>query len=209
MTTRLLIATNNKGKRREIQAILGPTHLDVELVLPADVGLHLDVDETGSTYAENAALKAEAFCRLSGLLTLADDSGLEVETLGNEPGIRSARYAPWPGATDADRRHYLLEKLTASGAPRPWAARFRCTIALAAPGRPLKYAEGVCPGQIISEERGSNGFGYDPIFWMPELGCTMAELSEEHKNQLSHRARALAAALPVLEMLIEKAGKRE
>lgn len=190
----LLIASSNPGKLREIQAVLGD--LPCRLVLPADLGLNLDVQETGLTYAENAALKAHAYWRASGLLTLADDSGLEVNALDGAPGLHSARYSPQPGASDADRRRLLLQNL--AGKPRPWAARFMCTVAVADSTGMLRFAEGVCPGEIIPEERGSDGFGYDPIFQLNELDLTMAELSMAHKNTLSHRARALITARPCL-----------
>lgn len=196
---RLLLATNNQGKRREISALLAD--LELELVLPGELGLNLQVEETGSTYAENAAKKALAFAKASGLPALGDDSGLEVDALDGGPGLYSARYSPMPNATDADRRLYLLEKL--QGKPRPWTARFRCVVALAFPGPDggpgqVQFAEGVCEGEIIPEERGTGGFGYDPIFFIPEAGRTMAELSMDEKNQLSHRARAIRAARPLL-----------
>lgn len=192
---KLLIATNNRGKLREIQALL--TDLLLELVIPADLGLQLEVDETGQTYAENAALKVRAFAQASGLMALADDSGLEVDALDGQPGVHSARFAPWPGATDADRRKLLLERL--ADQPQPWTARFRCLAAIAVPGdETIHLVEGVCPGQIIPEERGQNGFGYDPIFLIPELGRTMAQLEMDEKNRLSHRARAVLAARPWL-----------
>lgn len=192
---RLLIASSNPGKLSEIQAILG--ELECELRTPGGSGIQIEVEETGQSYAENAALKALAFCNASEMATLADDSGLEVDALGGLPGLRSARFSPLPNASDADRRKYLLSLL--SGKPRPWKARFRCTIALAFPNGALQFAEGECAGEIIPEERGSNGFGYDPIFLLPELGCTMAELADQQKNKLSHRARALQAARPLLE----------
>jgi len=192
---KLLIATNNRGKLREMQALLAD--LPAELVIPADLGLQLEVDETGITYAENAILKARAFALASNLVVLADDSGLEVDALGGQPGVHSARFAPWPGATDADRRKLLLTRL--AGRPQPWTGRFRCLAAVAAPfDDTVQLAEGVCPGQIISEERGENGFGYDPIFLIPELGRTMAQLEMDEKNRLSHRARAVLAARPLL-----------
>jgi XTP/dITP diphosphohydrolase len=197
---KLLLATNNIAKLREIEAILA--NLPVELITPTMIGLKLDVPEDGATYAENASLKALAFARLAGLISLADDSGLEVQALEGLPGVRSARFAPQPGATDADRRHYLLEQL--HGKPTPWKALFRCTVALASPDGEVRFAEGVCPGMIIPEERGHNGFGYDPIFLLPELGLTMAELISEEKNRLSHRSRALRAAEPALLELLAK-----
>ena len=186
---KLLIATNNQGKLEEIHAIL--KNVEVELLSPADMGLELDVEEDGQTYAENATKKALAFSQASGLISLADDSGLEVDALDGTPGLHSARYSTLPNATDADRRATLL--LNLSRHPRPWAARFRATIAIAGPGGGVKLAEGICPGEIIPEERGTGGFGYDPLFWVPELGQSFAELPSERKNAISHRARAMAA----------------
>ncbi len=193
----ILVATANRGKLHEIQSLLAD--LPLRLLIPADLGLSLEVAETGDTYAANAALKASAFARLAGLLTLADDSGLEVDALGGLPGVRSARFSPLPGANDADRRSYLLAQL--DGKPRPWTAHFHCTVALAEADGETTYFEGDCPGEIIPGERGTNGFGYDPIFLLPELGRTMAELSMDEKNQLSHRARAIKAAIPTLRRL--------
>jgi XTP/dITP diphosphohydrolase len=190
----LLIASTNKGKLREIQALLADVAVD--LLTPLDLDLHLEVQEEGHTYAENAALKALAFARRTGLLSLGDDSGLEVEALGGAPGLHSARYAPQTGASDADRRLYLLQNLQSY--PRPWLARFHCTVALATPQGELRFAEGECRGEIIPQERGEHGFGYDPIFLIPAKGRTMAELSMEKKNQLSHRARAVKAAIPLI-----------
>jgi len=191
---KLLIATNNKGKLAEFQAIL--QDLEVGLVRPADIGLELDVEEDGQTYAENATKKALAFSQASGLVSLADDSGLEVDALEGAPGLHSKRYAPIPNATDSDRRVYLREQLR--GKPRPWVARFRATVAVASPERGVKLAEGICLGEIIPEERGTGGFGYDPIFLLKDLGKTMAELEMDEKNRLSHRGLAVQAALPIL-----------
>jgi XTP/dITP diphosphohydrolase len=198
----LLIASTNTGKLREIEAILGCASVDarsLSLVLPSQLGILLQVEEDGSTYAENAAKKALAYAQASGLVTLADDSGLEVNALDGRPGLYSARYAPWPGATDADRRHYLLQNLARK--PRPWMAHFHCTVAIAMPGGGVYFADGDCQGEIIPEERGTGGFGYDPIFFLPALGKTMAELPMQEKNQLSHRARAILAAAPVIQKI--------
>ncbi len=194
---KLLIATGNKGKVREIQALLGA--LDVELVIPKDLGIEMDVVEDGLTYAENAAKKARAYSQASGLVALADDSGLEVAALDGAPGLYSARYSPQPGATDADRRAYMLQNL--AGKPRPWKAHFHATIAIATPDGQVDYAEGNCFGEIIPVERGNGGFGYDPIFLLPALGKTMAELEMDEKNRLSHRALAVQNALPILKRL--------
>lgn len=191
---RLLIASSNKGKLAEIMALLEDVPLDA--VLPADIGIQLDVEEDGQTYAENSMKKALAYCQASGLVTLADDSGLEVDALGGQPGLHSARFSGKPGATDADRRKYLLEKL--KGHPQPWPAAFKSTVVIATPDGRSFTLDGECRGQIIPEERGTNGFGYDPIFLVEGMECTMAELSMEEKNRLSHRARAILAARPVL-----------
>jgi XTP/dITP diphosphohydrolase len=200
---RLLIASTNRGKLREIQAVLAG--LPVDLVLPADLGMTLHVDETGETYAENAALKARAYCQASSLLTLADDSGLEVAALNGAPGLHSARYSPLPGASDADRRALLLQTLKSypmpTGSPG-WPAHFHCTVAIAQPGGSLHFSEGRCDGYIIPQERGHNGFGYDPVFFIPEHHATMAELPDQVKNRISHRARALQAAIPLLQRVI-------
>ncbi len=195
--TKLLIATNNQGKVREFQELL--TGSGIEFVTPAQIQLQLEVEEDGSNYQENAGKKAIAFANASGLISLADDSGLEVEVLGGAPGLYSARYSPKPGAKDKDRRDFLLENL--KDKPRPWKAHFHATVAVARPGGEIQFATGDCYGEIIPEERGTGGFGYDPIFFMPELGRTMAELDMDEKNRLSHRARAVMAAMPVLKTL--------
>jgi XTP/dITP diphosphohydrolase len=195
---KLLLGSNNPGKLCEIQALL--EGLPIELVTPSSLGLSQNIEEDGKTYAENAARKTRAYVQLSGLVTLADDSGLEVDVLDGAPGIYSARFSQKPGATDADRRVYILQRLYRK--PRPWVARFRCTVALATPAGKVYYSEGTCPGEIIDEERGHNGFGYDPIFWLPEYGKTMAELSMAEKNCVSHRARAVKVAIPqIIEIL--------
>ena len=227
---KLLIATNNAGKVEELQDLL--QGMDIELVTPAQIGLKLDVTEDGHTYAENATKKAIAFAKASGLISLADDSGLEVDALDGAPGLYSARFGSPNGGklSDAERRKYLLQKL--QDKPQPWTAHFHATIAIAIhPGhitlsrsaakgllpheetlrslRSLRVTdtevyltEGICPGEIIPEERGTGGFGYDPIFLLPELGKTMAELSMDEKNRLSHRARAVMNAKGILKMLI-------
>jgi XTP/dITP diphosphohydrolase len=198
MMRSILIATNNKGKVDEIKALLGG--LDITLLTPSDLGLTLEVAEDGQTYAENAAKKAAAFAAEAGMIALADDSGLEVDALGGQPGLHSHRFCPIPEATDLDRRKYLLGRLRDT--PRPWTARFRATVAIALPSGGIKLAFGQCEGEIIPEERGSNGFGYDPIFFIPELGHTMAELEMAEKNRLSHRARAIRNAIPILKEVL-------
>ncbi|MDD5468180.1 MAG: RdgB/HAM1 family non-canonical purine NTP pyrophosphatase [Anaerolineales bacterium] len=194
----LLLASTNPGKLAEFRDLLGD--LPARLLTPLEVGLRLQVAEVGESYAENASHKALRYASASGLLTLADDSGLEVEALGGLPGIRSARLLAQPRATDKDRRAALLEWLEAR--PRPWRARFVCVVAIAQPDLRLDLFEGQCRGEIIPEERGEHGFGYDPIFFFPELQLTMAELPREQKNRISHRARAtLAARQSLLNLL--------
>lgn len=193
--TKLLLATQNKGKIKELQDLL--LGLGAELIIPEDLDLDLDIEESGITYLDNATKKAAAYAQKSNLISLADDSGLEVEALAGAPGIFSARFSPKPGANDQDRRHYLLKQL--QGHARPWTARFRCTVVLAAPGGETQFADGLCPGEIIPEERGDRGFGYDPIFLVDKIGKTMAELSITEKNQLSHRALAVRSLWPDME----------
>ena len=194
----LLIATTNQHKLREYGGIFAG--LPVELRSLRDVGIDDDVEETGATFAENARLKAEFYAARSGLAALADDSGLEVHALGGEPGVRSARYAG-PGKTDADRNALLLTKL--EGVPlHARLARFVCAIALARPDGGFAAVEGVLPGVIEFAPRGSNGFGYDPLFYVLDENATLAELPAERKNQISHRARAARAAREVLEQWI-------
>jgi XTP/dITP diphosphohydrolase len=197
----LLIATNNKGKVLEIKDLLAD--LDLTLLTPASLGINLEILEDGRTYAENAVKKAAAFAEASGLPSLADDSGLEVDALDGRPGLHSNRFGPQPG-TDISRRRYLLEQLRDK--PRPWTAHFRATVAIAAPGMEIKLAMGECEGEIIPEERGSGGFGYDPIFLLPSTGCTMAELGLAEKNRLSHRARAVLNSIPILKEVMGRNG---
>jgi XTP/dITP diphosphohydrolase len=196
---KLLIATNNNGKVKEFLALLNDP--SIELVTPAQINLDLDVVEDGLDYAENAIKKATAFSKASGLVSLADDSGLEVDALNGEPGLYSARYGSTDGVklSDAGRRAYLIAKLRPF--PHPWTARFRATIAISTPQGHIETTEGVCEGEIVAEERGVGGFGYDPIFLLPELGLTMAELEEKEKNRLSHRGRAVVEAKSILQKL--------
>jgi XTP/dITP diphosphohydrolase len=199
MPTKLLIATHNHGKLREYAALLDS--LPLTLLIPDDLGLDLDVVESGDTYADNARLKAVAYAQASGLLALADDSGLEVDALDGAPGVRSARYAL---GDDADRVTALLSALDAAGVPaEDRAARFRCVIVLAAPDGRTWETEGTCEGRIVDASRGSGGFGYDPVFYLPDHARTMAELPPEEKNRISHRARAAQALRPILAQLAE------
>ncbi len=185
----LLVATHNKGKLREYKELL--RDLPVRLVYLDEVGIHEDVPETGSTFEENAVQKATAYARLSGLLALADDSGLEVDALGGRPGVHSARYAG-PNAGDDDRIRKLLAELEGVP-PERRTARFRCVIAVASPEGDVITAQGTVEGVIADAPRGHHGFGYDPIFYLPDRDCTMAELPPEEKNRISHRARAAEA----------------
>ena len=171
--------------------------LPFDVVSLEDVGIMLDVEETGETFEENAILKAKTYASMSGLLTLADDSGLEVAALGGEPGVRSARYAG-EGATSQQRNDLLLRNLEAAdGTDRR--ARFRCVIAVASPdGDWVRTVEGACEGTIAHEMKGETGFGYDPLFIVPEYGAHMAELTMAQKNRISHRGRAVERAKPLL-----------
>ena len=187
----LLVATNNPGKLKEFRALLE----QVDLVSPGDLGLELEVEENGGSFAANAGLKARAFAAAAGLVALADDSGLEVDALGGAPGVHSARYGG-PGLNDRDRCRLLLEQLGEAGGGRQ--ARFRCCLAAAAPGGRSCRAEGLCPGSIALAPAGTGGFGYDPIFFLPQYHKTMAEVPAALKNRISHRARALRAIAPLL-----------
>ena len=191
--TQLLLASRNPGKCREMRALLQP--LGVEIVDVTELGTEVRVAEIGKTYAENASLKAGSFAEHLQIWTLGDDTGLEVDALEGAPGLHSARLAG-PGASDADRRKALRSLLRSH--PRPWIARFRCVVALAGPEGGIDLAEGVCEGEIIPDERGDGGFGYDPIFLIKGMGRTMAEISPEEKNRVSHRARAIKALFPTL-----------
>jgi len=194
---KLLVASRNPGKLREYRELL--KGVPFRLTDLASEGIQEEVAETGRTFEENASLKARRYAELSGLLSLADDSGLEVDALGSEPGVRSARYAG-EHASDADRYNLLLEKLR--GVPtEKRTARFRCVIALAWPSGRLELLHGAREGIIATEPRGANGFGYDPVFYMPELGATMAELSAEQKNRVSHRYEAAQKAKALLVSL--------
>ena len=186
--TVLVVATGNPGKLREIQPYL--EGLDWELQLkPAE----LEIEETGTTFRENAALKASQIAIATQQWAIADDSGLAVDALGGAPGIYSARY----GATDQDRIARLLREL---GAQSNRAAKFVCAIAVAKPdGAIALLEEGICPGEILMAPRGAGGFGYDPIFYVPEQGMTFAEMPHEMKQEISHRGRAFQALLPQLE----------
>ncbi len=188
----LLIATHNPGKLREFAAIFDGLGLTLRTL--DDLGIREDVEETGTTFEENARLKAEGYLALSGLPTLADDSGLEVAALGGAPGIYSARYG---GVKGEAQLQYLLDQMQ----DVPWhqrLARFVCVIALARPGQPTQFVQGTLPGVIELAPRGSGGFGYDPLFYLLDYDQTMAELPAETKNQISHRAEAARAVREIL-----------
>lgn len=188
---KLLLATTNSGKLEELLALLRGARFPI--LSPADLGLELEVAEDGADYAANAQAKAVAFAQATGLWTLADDTGLEVDALGGAPGLFSRRL----GGSDLERRQRLLDML--SSFPRPWTATFRCAVALADPTGAVLSADGACPGEILPSPRGQGGFGYDPLFLVDGTTQTMAELSLEEKNRLSHRARAVQALWPELQ----------
>lgn len=197
---KVLIATNNPHKLAEYREILAG--LPVQLTSPGEEGFELDPEETGQSFEENAVLKATAFAEASGLLTLADDSGLEIDALGGEPGIYSARYNNTAKDDHAGRCQVVLKKLAAQ--QTPWAertARFRCVIALANREKVFGTVSGAVEGFIALEPKGSGGFGYDPIFFVPELNKNMAELSAKAKHNISHRGRAVRAALPLIKKI--------
>ena len=200
MIQRLLIASNNKGKIAEFRALLAGCGW--ELLTPAEIGLDLEVRETGQTYAENARIKARAFAEASGLPALADDSGLEVDALGGEPGpLHHLR--GWDGGSNAERIAILLERLKGQANRR---ARFRAVIVVAFPdGREIQ-AEGSCEGVIADTPAGDLGFGYDPVFFLSEKGRTMAELPPNEKNRMSHRARA---AQSIRTLLTDEASRAQ
>ena len=194
MNYKLLLATNNQDKVREYKSLL--QNLPYELVTLAEQGITTIVDEVGESLEENARLKATILAAESQLLSLADDSGLEVDALGGEPGRLSARYAG-ENASDKDRVNYLLSRLKGV----PWERRsacFRCVIAIATPDGKVEFCSGECQGFITFEPRGEQGFGYDPILYIPELGKTIAELGPEVKNKISHRAKAAEKARKTL-----------
>ena len=198
---RLLLATRNPGKVREYLRFL--EDLPVNVVTLDEAGIEDDVDETGETILQNAVLKATAYAEKSGMLTLADDSGLEVDALDGEPGVRSARYAG-DGASEDTRNRYLLQKLENIPDDR-LQARFRCVIAIATPDLEIETSEGTCEGRMVREPRGSTGFGYDPIFYVPEYDMHMAELTMDEKNSISHRGKAMAGARPIVERKVREA----
>jgi XTP/dITP diphosphohydrolase len=203
LKTKLLIATGNRAKVKEYSELLkGAPYF---LTTLADEDIDIDVEETGQTLEENAKLKATAYANISQSLVAADDSGLEVDALGGEPGPLSARYAG-ENVTDQQRISFLLSRLEGV----PWekrSAQFRCVIAIASPTGNTQLCEGECRGYITFEPKGTQGFGYDPIFYLPQLDKTMAELSMEEKNQVSHRSRAARKAVEFLTNLQTEIGE--
>ncbi|MDM8530667.1 XTP/dITP diphosphatase [Anaerolineales bacterium HSG25] len=196
--TKLLIATNNAHKIEEFQEILAD--LPYTLTSPKQEGLNLDPEETGTTFEANAIIKAEAFAQASGLLTLADDSGLEVDALDGAPGVYSARYGDTAKDDHVGRYQLLLEQL-ADVPTEQRTARFRCVIALATPNKIVGTVDGAVEGRIATAPKGSGGFGYDPVFFVPELDKIMAELTSAQKHAISHRGRAGKALIPLLSSL--------
>ncbi|MFN8499278.1 MAG: RdgB/HAM1 family non-canonical purine NTP pyrophosphatase [Anaerolineae bacterium] len=199
MTT-LLVATNNRGKLAELQELL--RDLPLTLVTLQDVGIDFTVEETGHTFAANATLKAEAYARAAGLWTLADDSGLEVDALGGSPGVYTARYGAPDAKTDRDRYTLLLWNMGGVAWDRR-TARFHAAVALAHPDQPTQTFDGILEGFIAFAPRGSGGFGYDPVFYVPDYSCHLAELPPDVKNAISHRGRAVAAARPALSRIAD------
>ncbi|MHB8763997.1 MAG: XTP/dITP diphosphatase [Deferrisomatales bacterium] len=191
---KLLVATRNRGKLRELEALLGPH--GVQVLGLADLDGVPEVEEDGDTFLANARKKARTLADATGLPALADDSGLAVEALGGRPGVWSARYAG-PAATDADNNRKLLAEL-AGVPPGERGAAFECALVLALPGGGERTAAGRLSGRILAEPRGTGGFGYDPLFAVDGPDLTLAELSLEAKNRLSHRARALARLVPAI-----------
>ena len=193
---KVVLASQNKHKLAEIQAIL--SRFDMELVLQSELGLHIDVEETGASFEENSMLKARAVVEATGLPAIADDSGLCVDVLGGEPGIYSARYGAPECVTDRDRLNHLLENLRGVRSEER-TARFVCVITLLRPDGSSLVARGSCEGLITFEPRGEDGFGYDPVFYIPAMGCTFAQMGAERKNAISHRANALMRLERMLE----------
>jgi XTP/dITP diphosphohydrolase len=197
---KLLLATNNAGKVREYRQLLDGCGW--ELVTPSELGLSLPAEETGDTYEENARMKALEAAQVGGLHALADDSGLEVDALAGEPGPRAARFGG-EGTTYGEKMSLLLERLKGV-APPERGCRFVCVIAIADPQGGVRLCRGECEGVVAEVLQGEGGFGYDPIFYLPERGLTMAQISPEEKNAISHRGRAAQIACQVLRELLHE-----
>ena len=198
MAEKFVLATHNPGKLKEMAQILEKFH--VEVVMPTDLGIDVDVEETGTTFAENAMLKAKAICAASGLHAIADDSGLCVEALNGAPGVYSARYGG-EGLDDIGRYRLLLNNLRGQSTR---AAHFACAIACAFPNGDTLTAEGRCNGTIAFAPMGEGGFGYDPVFFVPEKAKTFSQLTAEEKNEISHRGKALEEFAKKLETYLKK-----
>ncbi len=186
---KILLATRNAGKLREVRAALGD--LPVEVLSQDEAGIDAEVIEDGQTYAENALKKAETICRASGVPALADDSGVEVDALPGELGVHSARFGG-EGLDDGGRNRLLIERLEGVAEDKR-GGRYVCVLAFCRPGEEPVFFEGELPGRVLDAPRGEGGFGYDPLFYLPDQNCTAAELDLETKNRISHRGRALAA----------------
>ena len=193
---KVVLASQNRHKLAELQAILA--QYDMELVLQSDLGVHVEVDENGTSFEENSLLKAKAVAEATGMPAIADDSGLCVDVLGGAPGIYSARYGAPDCVTDRDRLNYLLKNMRGIRAEER-TARFVCVITLLYPDGRKLVARGTCEGMITFEPSGEDGFGYDPVFYLPSLGCTFAQMGAERKNKISHRANALLRLEQMLE----------
>ena len=194
---KIILATQNQGKIRELQELL--VDEGIEVLSLSDIPDWEDVEENGETFADNAALKARAAVQRTGLIALADDSGLEVDDLDGAPGVYSARYAGEP--KDDERNNDKLLHLLETTSDDKRMARFRCALVMATPFGKEYLTEGVVEGQILRQRRGQDGFGYDPIFYLPEYARTMAELTMTEKNKLSHRAQAFRKVIPILQAL--------
>ena len=197
----VIIATKNPGKAREFEHIFAPRGITVRTLL--DYPEIADVEETGKTFEENAILKAEAVSLILNKMVIGDDSGLIVDALEGRPGIYSARYAGEPKDDQKNLEKVLGELQGVTEENRT--ARFYCALAVALPGKETITVAGTCEGRILDEQRGTNGFGYDPVFFVPEKGCTMAELSSDEKNNISHRANALKQLDVILDSIVERA----
>lgn len=198
MAEKFVLATHNPGKLKEMAGILAG--FGIEVIMPSDLGITVEVEETGETFAENAMLKAKAICKAAGLPAIADDSGLCVDALNGGPGVYSARYG---GEGLDDRGRYLLLLNSMRGAATR-NAHFSCAVACAFPGGDTLSAEGRCDGTIAFAPIGTGGFGYDPVFFVPELRKTFAQLTAEEKSTVSHRGRALADFSKKLETFLNK-----
>ncbi|MGF3103927.1 XTP/dITP diphosphatase [Rossellomorea sp. DUT-2] len=187
MTKRVIIATKNRGKAKEFQHMFAPYGYEVQTLL--DLPHIEDVEETGETFEENAILKAETVAQELGVLVIADDSGLAIDALEGRPGVYSARYAGEEKSDEANMDKVLSELESVEESDRT--ARFHCVLAIAGPNGETRTVTGTCEGMILQEKRGTNGFGYDPIFYVPTLQKSMAELSQDEKSQISHRGNAL------------------